>query len=313
VKRLPREAVIFFVFLTLCLTIYCFNHNFISPLNVKSILRQISFFGIMALGSTLVIISGGIDLSPGSVMALTGVVVAMLMRRGFAVWGAILLTLFLSGVIGLWHGFFVCRLRVPPFIITLGTLSIARGVATLLTRGNPITDLPPSFLQLDEWDCAGYIQISTIVLVLSGITCAVMMGKTVLGRHIYAVGGNLEAARLSGVRIDFVRTFCYVAAAVFAGIVGILNAAFVAGGRPGVGVAYELNAIAAAVIGGTSLMGGEGTILGTIIGAAIMSVVDNGLVLLPLASGVSAYWRDVVIGAVIVTAVTLDMMRKQGE
>ncbi|NCO32841.1 MAG: hypothetical protein AUJ92_19575 [Armatimonadetes bacterium CG2_30_59_28] len=134
----------------------------------------------------------------------------------------------------LFDSVFACRMRVPPFIITVGTLSIARGIATLLTRGNPITDLPEQFLRLDEWDCAGYIQVSTIVLILLAVAAAVMMSNTVLGRHPYAVGGNLEGARLSGVKIDFVMTFCYVAATVLAGIVGILNAGFIAGGRPGV-------------------------------------------------------------------------------
>ncbi|MFN3698707.1 MAG: ABC transporter permease, partial [Dictyoglomus sp.] len=258
------------------------------------------------IGETLIIIGGGIDLSVGSLVALTGVLVALFMKNGIDMIIAIILVLIISSLIGLWHGFFVTKLNVPPFIITLGTLTAARGLASVITKGWPIIGLPEKFFFIGQGYIWG-IPFPTLIFIAFALLAFFITKYTVLGRNLYAVGGNIEAARLSGVDVDKVRIFTYVFSSFLAGITGIIIASRLSQGQAGVGGGYELSAIAAAVIGGTSLSGGEGTILGTVIGASIMSVIHNGLILLEI----SSYWHDVVMGLVIVTAVTIDIWRKK--
>jgi ribose transport system permease protein len=208
--------------------------------------------------------------------------------------------------VGLWHGFCVTRLHIPPFIITLGTWLIARGLAAFITRGYPIvypSDSP--FLVLGQ-GTVYEIPVMFIVLIVVASLAAFILNSTTLGRHIYAVGGNIEAARVSGINVDRVRLFCYASSGVMGGLVGILLASRLGQGTPTVGSGYELWAIAATVIGGTSLFGGEGTVLGAILGAAIMGVMVNGMVLVNL----SSYLQDVVLGGVLVVAVTYDTWRR---
>jgi ribose transport system permease protein len=280
--------------------------------NLQIIMRFVATFGILAIGEIFVIITGGIDLSVGSMTALTGVAVAWLMLKGvggvmFATIPAIVMVLFLSACVGLWHGFFVTKIGVPAFIITLGTAFIASGAAAWITRGYPIVfDSGHPFLVLGQGEFHT-IPIMFIVLVVVALCAVFILNMTTLGRHIYATGGNREAARVSGVKIDRVRLFCYVASSVMAGIVGILLASRLGQGTPVVGSSYELWAIAATVIGGTSLFGGEGTILGALIGAAIMGVMQNGMVLL----NVSSYLQTVVLGVVLVIAVVYDTLRRR--
>lgn len=300
-----REANIFIALVILCISISIANSTFYSGDNIKLLVREIALFGVMAIGETFVIISGGIDLSPGSMVALTGVLVALFMKKiGMA--GGIFSVLLVAGGIGIIHGIFVTKLRVPPFIITLGTLCIARAVAAIITKGYPITGLPSSFAFLEQGEIIG-IPVPFFIFVSIAIISIFIMKYTTLGRHIYAIGGNIEAAKLSGIDVDKKRIFCYLVSAVLAGVSGILVASRLDQGQAGVGGAYELIAIAAAVIGGISLTGGEGTMIGPILGTAIMSVLRDGLVLLE----VSTYWHDVVIGGVVVVAVTLDMLRKR--
>ncbi len=302
-----REATILFAFIALFLAIaFMRPHTFLTPFNISTILCQVAFFGLIAIGETLVIITGGIDLSVGSVIAFIGVVVALLLKIPLPVPVAILCALLLSCAIGLWHGVFVTKLRVPPFIITLGTLSIARGAAAAVTKGWPIVDLPPSFNALGQ-KAFFFIPVPFVILMGAFIFFFVLMNYTTFGRQVYAIGGNIEAARLSGINVDRGRIICYICSAFLAGVSGILIAAKLGQGNPGVGTAYELQAIAGAVIGGTSLMGGEGTILGTLIGTFIMAVLYNGLILLR----VSPYWQDIVIGSVVVIAVTVDVLRRR--
>jgi ribose transport system permease protein len=334
--RLPgflrsRELPIALVFLLLCFFFWQQKPEaFLRPANLAVIMRFVATFGLLAIGELLVIITGGIDLSVGSMTALTGVLVATLMMKGIgaippfdmafqssspiAIVPSILLVLIFAGLIGLWHGTFVTKLRIPPFIITLGTWLMARGAGAFITRGYPVvfpSDFPFLGLGQGEWVLGqgeGALQIPNmfIVLVIVVLIVAFILNLTTLGRHIYAVGGNIEAARLSGINVDRVRMFCYVSSGVMAGLVGILLASRLGQGTPTVGTAYELWAIAATVIGGTSLFGGEGTVLGVILGAAIMGVMQNGMVLL----NVSSYLQDVVLGTVLVIAVTWDMWRR---
>lgn len=286
--------------------------------NVQIIMRFVATFGILAIGEIFVIITGGIDLSVGSMTALTGVAVAWLMVKGiggvtFGLVPAILIVLLLAALVGLWHGFFVTKVGVPAFIITLGTWLIASGVAAWVTRGYPIVfDSGHPFLVLGQEELPlgpGIIDLPYMFIIMLVVAlCAVfLLNMTTLGRHIYAVGGNREAARVSGVKTDRVRLFCYVASGLMAGITGILLASRLGQGTPVVGTSYELWAIAATVIGGTSLFGGEGTILGALIGAAIMGVMQNGMVLL----NASSYLQTVILGIVLVIAVTYDTLRRR--
>lgn len=326
-----RELPIAIVFLALCLFFWQEKPDvFLRPANLAIIMRFVATFGLLAIGELLVIITGGIDLSVGSMTALTGVLVATLIMKGFgavppfdallgdtspiAILPAIIVVLFFGGLVGLWHGLFVTKLHIPPFIITLGTWLMARGAAAYITRGYPIVFPSDSaFLNLGQGkmtlgEGANALQIPNmfIVLVVAAVVVAFILNATTLGRHIYAVGGNTEAARVSGINVDRVRMFSFVASGMMGALVGILLASRLGQGTPTVGTAYELWAIAATVIGGTSLFGGEGTVLGVILGAAIMGVMQNGMVLL----NVSSYLQEIVLGVVLVIAVTWDMWRR---
>jgi ribose transport system permease protein len=301
-----REANILLAFIALCAAVSIYvPEKFLNPFNIESVLRQVAFFGLLSIGETIVIITGGIDLSPGSVIAFIGVIVALFIKQGIPVPLAILFALTLSSLIGLWHGIFVTKLRVPPFIITLGTLSMARGGASALTKGWPVTGLPDSFNFLGRKGLP-YLPIPFIILIFTFLLAHIMMNYTTFGRRVYAIGGNIEAARLSGIDVDKGRILCYMISAFLAGLSGILIAANMGQGQPGVGSAYELQAIAGAVIGGTSLMGGEGTMLGTLLGTFIIAVLYNALILLQ----VSPYWHEIVVGSVVVVAVTIDVIRR---
>lgn len=309
-----REINIIVALLLLCLFFWWQRPDtFLKPANQAIIMRFVATFGLLAIGELLVIITGGIDLSVGSLTALTGVLVALLMMQGIGfipplgIVPSILVVLAFSALVGLWHGFCVTKLGIPPFIITLGTWLIARGSAAFITRGYPIVfpfDFPFRILGQGE---IFHIPIMFIILVVVAVVISFLLNFTTLGRHIYAVGGNLEAARVSGVNVDRTRIFCYMTSSTLAGVVGILLASRLGQGTPTVGTAYELWAISAAVIGGTSLFGGEGTVLGVLLGAAIMGVMVNGMVLVNL----SSYLQDVVLGIVLVVAVMYDTWRRR--
>jgi ribose transport system permease protein len=308
-----REINVIIAFLVLCLFFYFKRSDvFLKPANLAVIMRFVATFGLLAIGELFAIITGGIDLSVGSMTALTGVIVATLMVKGvgsipaLSIPVSIIIVVILAGLIGLWHGFSVTRLNIPPFIITLGTWLMARGLAAYITRGYPIvfeSDFP--FLTLGQGKIY-QIPIMFIIFVVIALISSFTLISTTLGRHIYAIGGNIEAARVSGVHVNRVRIFCYITSSILACLVGIILASRLGQGTPTVGTAYELWAIAAAVIGGTSLFGGEGSVLGVILGAAIMGVMINGMVLVNL----SSYLQNVILGIVLVIAVTYDTLRR---
>lgn len=302
-----REAGILMALIVLAAATALLNPRFLSVFNLQILTRQIAIFGIIAIGETFVIVTMGIDLSPGSMIAMTCVLVAWFMTHGLGVIGAIIAILIVSAGIGTWHGFYVSKLRIPPFIITLCTFLIARGLGGAITRGWPIINLPSSFSYLWYGMILKILPIPVLILVIVAGISVFILRYTPLGRHIYAVGGSIEAARLSGINVDRTRIIVYTVSAVLAGVVGILHAARLNQGTANVGQFYELYAIAAAVIGGTSLFGGVGTVLGTIVGASILSTIWNSMVLLK----VSAYWQNVVLGVVIVVAVSVDILRKR--
>jgi len=311
-----RELNVLVAFLLFCLFFYWRRPDtFIKPANLAVIMRFIATFGMLAIGEVLVIITGGIDLSVGSMIAFTGVTTAWLILKGIGTLlppigmvPAMLIALLLGVLVGIWHGLFVTKLGIPPFIITLGTWLIARGLAAYITRGYPqVFPSEHPFLVLGQASVAG-VPISFLILLGVATVISIILNHTPLGYRIYAVGGNIEAARLSAVNVDRVRIFCYGTSGFLAALTGVILASRLGQGTPTVGSAYELWGIAAAVIGGTSLMGGEGTVLGAILGSGIVGVMQNGMVL----TNVSSYLQDVILGIVLVVAVVYDTLRRSG-
>lgn len=278
--------------------------HFFTSENILSVIRNFSFVAIMAIGEMIVIITAGIDLSVGSVLGFTSCLTALCIQSGLGAPLAVLIGLAAGIFLGLTNGLLITRLKLPPFIVTLGMLSIARGLAYVITNGWPISGFSKQFMYLGQ----GYfllIPVPIYVMVFLALTGSSFLNFTKWGRWIYAIGGNEVSTRLSGVAVNKIKVLAYAISGFTAAVAGILLVARLGVAQPTNGMTYELDAIAAAVIGGTSLMGGAGTVTGLLIGAAIMGVLRNGLVLL----GVSAFWQQVALGSIIVIAVTVDKIR----
>lgn len=283
------------------------SSSFLSTQNMFNILRQISTNMLIACAMTMVIILGGIDLSVGSIIALSGVIAAGCVSRYELPIAVALIAGALVGVaIGVFNGFVICKTTIPPFIVTLATMNIARGLAKVYTGGSPVR------VVTKEWQFigAGYIgpvPVPVIIMIIAIIITALMMNKTKLGRHIYAVGGNTQAAEFSGIKVARVKFIVHAYAGLMAGLAGIILASRMYSGQPTAGEGAEMDAIAAVVVGGTSMAGGSGKIGGTIIGALIIGVLNNGLNLM----NVNSFWQDVVKGVVILLAVFIDYIRNR--
>lgn len=279
---------------------------FLSTTNLASVIRQTAVINIMALGMTLVIVSGGIDLSVGSVLAFSGVIGTMTMVSG----GSVPLGI-AAGIAGgtLWgcaNGLMISKLRLPPFIVTLGTLGIVRGLTLVISRGLPVVGLPKEHSFLGEGSI-GPAPFVLLILVACAIVTHFAMRSTKLGRYTYAIGSNEAAAVYAGIPVARYKVAIYGICGMLTGLAGMIETSRLMTGQPTAGVSYELQVIAAVVIGGGSLTGGEGTVIGTLIGAFIMGLLSNGSDLL----GVNPYWQQVIIGAVIILAVALDEARKR--
>ena len=293
------------------------SDNFLTFDNGLNVLRQISINLCLSIGMTMIILSGGIDLSVGSVLAFSGAVAAGLLKNGlalpftdyllqFTVPGAILAGIAVGAALGWVNGFMITRFRLPPFVATLGMLSVARGLTRLWTGGFPITDLGPdfAFIGIGYWlDVPMPVWISAALVAIF----VLVTRRTRFGRYLYAVGGNERAAKLSGVNVERVKRRVYMLGGALAGVAGLLATARQNAADPKIGVGYELDSIAAVVIGGTSLSGGRGSILGTVLGCLIIGVLNNGLVLL----GISPDWQLVVKGSVILVAVAIDQLGRK--
>ncbi len=305
-----QEFGVFLILAGMVLFLSIFTSTFLSSTNIFNILRAFSWIAISGFGECMVIITGGIDLSVGSVMGFSGLISAMVLRATGNVVLAVVAGLAAGVMIGLLNGLMVTKARLPPFIATLGMLLMARGLCYGLTGGWPVQDLSQGFRNLGQFDIpflgAG-IPLPLIFTVAIGAVMAIFLTRTVWGYRIYAVGGNEVASGLSGINTDRVKIMVYTLGALLAAVGGILMTARLGVAAPTAASGYELDVIAAAVVGGTSLAGGEGTILGVLIGAAIMQVLRTGLVL----TGVSAYWLQAVQGFVIVVAIMLDQLRKR--
>lgn len=304
-QHLLEKSMALMGLLLLCGLLAALSPNFLTVDNLLNVARQISIIGIVAVGMTLVIVTSGIDLSVGSVVALAGVTAGLLMNAGWSIPAALLAAAVVGTLAGVATGLAITRLHISPFIATLGMMSIARGLALVITDGSPIDTIPKEFLWLaGNW---GPIPVPVIVMLAVALVGHVVLSRTRLGRYAYAMGSNEEAVRLSGVPLDRYKIAIYALSGLLAAIAGLVLTARIASAQPVAGNLLELDAIAAVVIGGASLMGGRGTIFGTLVGVAIIGVLRNGLVLLD----VSAFWQQVVIGGVIVVAVAVDQWRQR--
>jgi inositol transport system permease protein len=280
---------------------------FLTQGNLINVVRQISINGILAVGVTYVLLTGGVDLSLGSVVALTGVVAACTAHPDqFPTIVPVLMGILAGALCGSVNGLIVTKGRVAPFIVTLGMMTIARGLALIVSGGKPVSNLSKGFAWLGGGDAFG-IPIPVVILFVVAAISWLFLKNFRLGRYIYAVGGNENAARASGISVTAVKMFAYMICGAMAGLAGVVLASRITTGQPNAGVGYELDAIAAVVIGGTSLSGGVGGIGGTILGALLMGVINNGLDLL----GVTSYYQQIVKGVIIIGAVWLDKQQEK--
>ncbi|MGV9379236.1 ABC transporter permease [Nonomuraea sp. NPDC003707] len=281
--------------------------DFLSVTNLLNVGVQAAVTAILAFGQTFVIVTSGIDLSVGSVAALSAIVLAWTATVAGLPWPLATLVSLLVGVVcGLVNAVLIAYGRLPPFIATLAMLGVARGLALVISAGSPIP-MPDAVSHLGD-TAGGVLPVPVIVMVVMGVFAAVILNRTYAGRAMYAIGGNEEAARLSGIRVGRQKLITYALSGGFAAVAGIVLASRLASAQPQAAAGYELDAIAAVVIGGASLSGGKGRALGTFVGALILAVLRNGLNLL----SVSAFWQQVVIGVVIALAVLVDTLRRRG-
>ncbi|HEY3940478.1 MAG TPA: ABC transporter permease [Bryobacteraceae bacterium] len=304
-RRLQRllpfvTLIVLFIALTIA------TPHFLTAINLASVARQTAVINLMALGMTLVIITGGIDLSVGSILALAGLFGTMAIKAGQPIPIAILIGVASGTLCGLLNGLMITQLRINPFIVTLGTLEAYRGLALVISKGLPVHEIPDRFSYLGDGTLLG-IPVSLWVLAVCAILMHFVLENTKLGRYAFAIGSNQSAAYYAGVPIKLHLAAVYAVAGLLAGLAGMVEASRLMTGQPTAGQGYELQAIAAVVIGGGSLQGGEGSVVGTLIGAFIIGLLSNGSDLL----GINPYWQQVTIGAVIIGAVGFDEFRKR--
>ncbi|GKX31534.1 sugar ABC transporter permease [Vallitalea longa] len=280
------------------------SQYFFTTNNLLTVALQSSIIAIIAIGQTFVLITAGIDLAIGSNMALAGVISGMLMVNGYNVFFAVLVGILSGALVGFISGVIIVKGDLPPFVVTLGAMSIVRGIALVITKGIPISGLPKSFQVIGNGKLL-HIPIPAIIMILLTVIFSFILSKTKLGNYIYASGSNLEATKLSGINTNKVIIIVYTFSGFLAACAGVIMASRIASGQPSAGMGYELFAVASAVIGGTSLAGGEGLIIGTLIGALVIGVLRNGLNLL----SVSAFWQEILIGVVIILAVYADRIK----
>lgn len=287
-------------FLLLCVGLSLLSDRFMTVGNWTNILRQSSINLIIAIGMTYVILTAGIDLSVGAVLALSTVVTADLLQRGIPIMPTVILGLTIGGVLGLASGLLISRVKVPPFVATLGMMTVARGLALTYTQGRPITGLPDLFRTIGT----GYLGPIPMPIIVAGaafLAGYILLTRTRMGMNIYALGNNPVAAHYAGIATSNYTTFVYVLAGALAALAGMILVARLDSAQPTAGISYEFDAIAAVVVGGTSFAGGEGSLFGTLLGVLVISVLNNGLNLL----NISSFYQPVVTGVVIALALLL--------
>lgn len=283
------------------------SDSFLTAGNLLNVARQVAMLGISAVGMTCVILTAGIDLSVGAVMALTNIAGSMLMvNAGIPIVPAVLITLVIAAGVGLMNGFLVAYVGVPALITTLAMMTILRGLSFVLCGGMPVWGLPESFKKLGQ-GYAGSIPIPVIIMLFVFIIGWLFLNRTKTGRYIYGLGGNKEAVRLSGVKTVRIETLVYVISAFLTGLAGVIMLSRINTGQPKIGTGYEMDVITAVVLGGVSIMGGEGSLIGVFIGVLITGVLSNGMILID----VSEYYQQITKGIVLLVAVIFDTMAKK--
>ena len=306
IRGIPNSIMVLIGLVMLCIAISIVSPVFLTKDNIINVILQCAINATIACGMTFVILTAGIDLSVGSIVAFSGVIMGMMLNSGVPLLFSLLCCCLMGALCGLVNGLLVTYAKLPPFITTLGTMSIARGFALYITGGRSISGFSGSFTFIGNGSVLG-IPILIIIMVVTFVIGAFILRYTRPGRYVYAIGGNTEATRLTGINVNKYIIMVYTICGLTAGIAAIMLSARLNSAQPIAGQGYELDAIAAAVIGGTSQVGGEGTLSGTIIGALIISVLKNGLNLM----NISSYIQQIVIGSVIILAVMLDKVRNR--
>lgn len=305
VKALISEYFIFIIFAALVVILACLKPSFIRPSNLVNILKQASINGILSFGMMFVIIAGGFDMSVGSTVAFSGILAAMLGQGNYPLVVPLIVALLGGIAVGIVNGTGVAVGELPPFIMTLGTMTGVRGLALLISNGKPITGISAQYQAVAASSVAG-IPMLAVFLVIVIVICSFVLSKTVYGRRVYACGGNLQAARVAGINTTAIRISTFAIAGLLAGLCGFLMTSRVTIGQPTAAESYEMDAITACVVGGVSMTGGIGKPWGVVVGSLLITVIANGLDIL----GVSSHWQKIVKGVVIVLAVLIDVKGK---
>ncbi|HOV93846.1 MAG TPA: ABC transporter permease [Spirochaetales bacterium] len=295
---------IILAFIIICVALAILSPVFLTRNNILNVIRQTSIYGIMAVGMTFVILTGGIDLSVGSVLALSGAICAGLLKGGSSMFVAIIAAIGVGVACGFVNGVFVTKARIPPFVVTLGMTNIARGLTLIYTNGYPISGFSPAFREIGGGYVVG-IPIPIIIFLAIVLIAYVVLSQTKLGRYTYAIGGNEETVKLSGINSSNYKTLVYVISGLTCAVSALILTARLNSAEPIAGIGYETDVIAAVCIGGASMSGGRGSVWGSLLGALLIGVLNNGMNLL----GVSPYFQQVVKGLIIICAVWLDRMK----
>ncbi|KLU58639.1 ribose transport system permease protein RbsC [Peptococcaceae bacterium CEB3] len=282
------------------------NPLFFDPQNIIDVLRNTSFMFIVAAAMTFVLIAAGLDLSVGSVLAFGGIVGSMVIAAGAPIILGMIVGVLTGAAIGFINGFVVVKFGIPPLIVTLGMMYAGQGAVLVVTRGTPVYPLPAAFNAIGQGNFAGIPYVILIAAVI-GIVAHIVLTRTTYGRMVFATGGNAETSRLSGINVNFVNLSVYILTGIASTFVGMLMASRLASAQPGAGAGWELQVIAAVIIGGTSMFGGSGSILGSLLGVLFMNVVSTGMIMMRI----SAYWQNLVVGVIIVVAVGIDQYRRR--
>jgi ribose transport system permease protein len=296
----------FFTLAALFIGLAIASPHFLTSTNLSSVIRQTAVINIMALGMTIIIIAGGIDLSVGCILAMGGLLGTMAMEKGMGIGAGVTVGILTGLLCGLINGVLITGLRINPFIVTLGTLGIFRGSALIISNGLPVHQIPQAFSFLGEGNLVG-VPFVLWILLLCAVLMHLLLERTPLGRYSFAIGSNPDAALYAGIPVSLITAAVYTIGGMLTGLAGMIEASRLMTGQPTAGQGYELQAIAAVVIGGGSLRGGEGSVMGTLVGAFIMGLLANGSDLL----GISPYLQQAIIGAVIILAVAVDELRKR--
>ena len=304
-KSIISEYFIFVIFIALVVVLTCLKPSFIAPLNLVNIMKQASINGMLAFGMMFVIVAGGFDMSVGSTVAFTGILAAMLGQGDLPLIVPLVVAMLGGLAVGILNGVGVAVGDLPPFIMTLGTMTGVRGLALLISNGKPVIGLSPEYKAVAASSVMG-IPMLAVYLAIVIVICSFVLSKTVYGRRVYACGGNLQAARVSGINTTMMRISTFAIAGLLAGLCGFLMTSRVTIGQPTAAESYEMDAITACVVGGVSMSGGVGKPWGVVIGCLLITVIANGLDIM----GVSSHWQRIVKGAIIVLAVLIDIKGK---